>query len=112
MDREITIHSRSLSVPVFGSPDFSESFVPSLTVWAIVQSVDGKTMFDGVNQVDRAVTHTFTLRHDPLITAESWVEYNGVLYDILRVDDLDGRGEFMVLTASERGANSLPAARL
>ncbi len=112
LDRRVTIHNRAITPPLYGTPDFSEAFTASATIWALIKSVDGKTFFDGVNQVDRAITHEIWIRYDSTVTAESWVELSGVLYDILRVEDMDNRHEFVKLTCSERGANSTPAAQI
>ena len=38
----------------------------------------------------------------------TWVESDGINYDILNTEILDGRNEFMLLNATRRGSDILP----
>ncbi len=112
LDTEIVIHGRAITPPEAGESEFSETFTPASTVWAAVDSVNGKVFFDGVN-VDRQITHTIGIRFDATVTEEAWIELtNEHLLDILRVEDMDERSEFMRLTCTERGDKDLGAAQV
>ena len=110
MSTEIILQNRVLTEPVFGSVDFDEVFTASATVWATVNTVSGKTFFDGVN-TDINITHEIFIRYDSTVTAETWVELNGNRLDILRVEDFDGRNEYMKLICVDRGSISKNATK-
>lgn len=108
MDRRITLQARDLTPPPFGSVDFDEAFSGDNVVWASVRTVRGKTFFDEVNTVDREVTHEVTIRYDATVDAEVWIHLDdGRRLDILRVDDLDERHEWLVLTCTDKGASKV-----
>lgn len=108
LNTEIKIQGRTILPPVFGNPDFNETFVDNSTVWAMVNTGGGKTFFDGVG-TDINISHYVYIRFDSTVTAESWVELNSRRLDILVVEDLEERNEFMKLTCSDRGSNTLGA---
>jgi SPP1 family predicted phage head-tail adaptor len=98
----ITLQNRSIQPPVFGSVDFTENFQNSLEVYSLIQTSTGKTFFDGVS-TDQQITHTIYIRFDKSVTAETWVLFEDRRIDILKVEDLDERHDFMKLTCNERG---------
>lgn len=100
---EITIQSRTISEPVSGV-DFGETFTGKSTVWALVETVSGKTIFDGSN-IERDVTHNIYIRYLSGITAEDWVLFKGSRMDILEVQDFDERNEFIILRCSDKGTD-------
>lgn len=107
----VTIHDRRLGEPAFGATEFTEEFDSGRKVWAAIKTVVGKTLFNAVAG-DREVTHELRLRADPNVTSENWIELDdGTLLDILSTEDLDERGEWLVLLCAETGARSQPAAR-
>jgi len=103
----ITIENRAITPPVAGSVDFTETFSTSSTVLAAIQTVKGKTFFDGVNQRDQEVTHEFYVRYDAAVTAQSWVKYNNRRFDILDVEDFDERNEWMKLICTDKAARTI-----
>lgn len=108
MDRQITLQARNITPPPFGSVDFDEAFSGGNAVWAAVKTVRGKTFFDEVNTVDREVTHEVTIRYDATVDAEVWILLDdGRRLDILRVEDLDERHEYMILTCTDKGASKV-----
>lgn len=108
LDQQVVIQDRAITPPVFGSPDFDESFTGADGTWANVRTVRGKTFFDEVNTQDREITHEVTIRYDSAVTAESWVLLtDGRRLDILRTEDLDERHEWLVLTCTDKGASKL-----
>ncbi len=101
LNKLITLQARAISPPVFGDPDFGETFTDSGDVWAAVNTVDGKTFFDGVN-ADINITHEILIRYDATVTAETWIEMDNRRIDILKSDNLDERDEWLMLTCPER----------
>lgn len=110
MSEEIILQDRAIGEPLFGNVDFGEDFTTNATVWASIESVAGETFFDGVN-TETNITHRFYIRYDASVTAETWVEYDSRRFDILAVEDYDGRKMFMKLTCAERGANTINATK-
>ena len=102
LDTEITLQNRAITPPVFGSVDFTETFTDDGTIFAMVNTIDGKTFFDGVN-TETVITHEIYIRFDSTVTSETWVELNIRRIDILRVENLDERSEYMKLTCVDRG---------
>lgn len=105
LDTEITIQSRSIASPDSNGVDFDETFTGKATVWALVNTVSGKTMFDG-SGVERDVTHEIYIRYVSGVTSEDWILLNGKRLDILPVEDLDERNEFMKLNCSFKGTSA------
>jgi SPP1 family predicted phage head-tail adaptor len=104
---EIKLQNRNITPPPFDDPDFDETFTALSTVWAGIETVAGKTYFNGVNEVP--ITHTVTIRFDSTVTAETWIEFNGRRIDILSVEDWEERHEWMILTCGERGSTDYDA---
>jgi len=104
LDSLITLENRNIQAPEFDEIDYDEVFVPSATVWALLETVRGKTFFDGANtEVD--VTHWVYINYDSTVTAETWIKLeDSRRLDILRVENLDERSEFMLLHCVDRGA--------
>ena len=105
MEDEITLENRAIQAPEFDTVDFEESFTaPNPPVWALIETVRGKTFFDGVS-TEQDVTHWIYINFDVTVTAETWVKLaDGRRLDILRVEDLDERSDFMLLHCNDRGA--------
>lgn len=100
----VQLQGRRLTEPAFGSADFDEAFDPSPEAWASVKTVTGRTIFDGASQQDREITHEVRIRHDPCVTAETWIRLeDGRRLDVVRVEDLEERHEYRVLLCTERG---------
>lgn len=112
LDKEIVLQNRNITPPPFGVPDFDEAFTPKATVWASINTLAGKTIFDGVSQ-DSAVTHEFIIRYDDTVTSETWIEFEGRRFDIVPngVQDWEERHEWLSLLAAERGVNTKEATK-
>lgn len=102
----ITLHNREIETPAFNTVDFDETFTPinlaQPTRLSMINTVTGKTYFDGVN-TEYAVTHEIYIVYDPQVTSATWLEFEGRRIDILNVEDFEERHEFMLLTCNERG---------
>lgn len=111
----ITLNDRDITPPLFNTVDFDENFQPISTVnpqtLSLIETVDGKTYFDGVN-TETPITHIIYIPFNDVVTAETWIEFEGRRIDILRVEDLDERHEFLKLTCTERGLASREASKI
>lgn len=108
LDTEIVVNSRTITEPIEDSVDYTETFVEDALVFAAVETTSrGQIVFDGTNTA-RVLTHRFYIRFLTGITAETWVESDGINYDILNTETLDGRNEFILLNATRRGSDILP----
>lgn len=106
----VVLQVRTLEEPVFGSPDFGEDF-QGKKAWARVRTLSGKTIFDGVSSRDVEVTHEVGIRYDPCVTSETWVRLGDRRLDVVRVEDLEERHEWMLLLCVDRGLVSKEASK-
>lgn len=101
----ITLQNRAITPPLSGV-DATETFTDSNPdIWAKLETGRGQTIFDGTNtEVD--ITHIFTIRFISGITAETWISFESQRFDILDVEDLEERHEFMILRCTNKGTDS------
>jgi SPP1 family predicted phage head-tail adaptor len=105
LDRIISLKVRSL-VGDSNSADFLLNFTNDGDVWAAIQTTaNGEVFFDGMN-TEVITTHKFYINYISLFTQEIWIEFEGNNYDIINVEDLDERHEFLKLNCVIRGSNS------
>jgi len=76
-------------------------------VWAMVETVDGKTMFDGSN-IERVITNNFYIRYDQTVNSETWIQFKNKNYNIVVSQDFEERNEILKLPAYERGLSNNP----
>jgi SPP1 family predicted phage head-tail adaptor len=105
----ITLQNRDIAPPLFGDDEYSEDFEASAEVWAAVNTVAGKTVFNGVG-TDVAITHEVFIRHDSRVTSETWIELaDGRRLDIELPENWEERDEFMRLLCVDRGSKDKEA---
>lgn len=104
LEDRVTLENRAIQAPDFDTVDFDEEFTaPNPPVWALLETVSGKTFFDGVS-TEQDITDWIYINFDATVTAETWVKLDdGSRLDILRVENLDRRSEFMLLHCTDRG---------
>jgi head-tail adaptor len=104
MEDRITLENRAIEAPEFDTVDFDETFTaPNPPAWALVETVRGKTFFDGVS-TEEDLTHWIYINFDASVTAETWVKLeDGRRLDILRVENLDERSVYQLLHCNDRG---------
>ncbi len=111
MHDQIILSSRALTPPNSGGVDFTEEFTPKVTIWSMVNTVAGETIFDGTG-IEFSVTHRIYIRFLTGVTAEDWIEFDGERLDVLDVEDLDERHTFMLLRCGNRGTTANVANQL
>lgn len=124
LDRLITIENREIQTPENGSVDYTLGFQPyeaqmvgngfnegynigfeggnGGVVWAMIESVNGETVFDGHN-IERIVTHRIYIPYLEGLTQEQWILAEGQRFDILDIEDLDFRHDYQLLRCTVRG---------
>lgn len=109
LDSRVRVERRSQIPPQVGEVDAEFLFEPMVGdgyVWARVETTSGRTVFDGVSQ-DRRVTHVVTMRRFADVEATEWVKLpDGVRLDVVQVEGLDERGQFVELLCDARGHES------
>ena len=104
LNARICLQKRTLTEPTFGQAEFGEDFEGESEVWAAIRTTAGKVFFDGVNR-DVNVTHEVFIRYDPTVTTETWVELrDGRRLDIVNVENLEERHEYLRLLCTDRGS--------
>jgi len=112
MRDRIRISDREIIEPDFGSADFLEQFkARAIERWSTVRTTAGRTLFAGVG-VDVAITHEIIIRYDEGVSSESWIILQDeTRLDVVQVEDLDERNEWMVLLCTDRGDKSFEASQ-
>jgi len=105
MRDKIVIQVRTITSPSSDGVDFTEVFNTDKTVWAMVETKNGVEIFDGTNLLGVA-THYFYIRYIENLTAESWIKFKSKYFDILDIQNLEERDEFMLIRCNERGVTS------
>lgn len=114
LNKRIKILLRAIQPPSSGGVDFSEEFTQEREVWAMIETVDGVTIFDETN-VEQIVTHNVYIRYITGMTPEKWVNLlsvNGgddVLLNILRVENFGENNRFYRMRCNLRGRDDLQA---
>jgi len=78
------------------------SFETFAEPWASIETTKGITKFDGV-ELKKAYTHKITIRYRSNLDQTSWIEFGGNRYDIVDIEDLDERHEFLLLMCKLTG---------
>ena len=106
LDRWITIQQRTMTVPLFDTTDYTETFTDLISMWAMIDTKKGISIFDGTD-TERTVDAMFYVNFIPTIniTSEAWILFEGIRYKILQVEDLDNRHESLCLYTTTRGTD-------
>lgn len=103
---EIKLYDRSLNTNNTNDVDYDLTFNNELFAWAAVDTLSkGQDIFNGANLIGVA-THIFYIRHIEGLTSEKWIQFDNRNFDILSVENLDERKEFMALYCNERGSKN------
>ncbi len=107
LNQRIVIKTRQLTPNSDNDVDYDEIFTELKTVWAMVETVSGKTMFDKSN-VERDVTHNFYIRYITGVTVEEWIQYKDQYFDLLGVENFGEEDSFYKITVAIRGDKDKP----
>lgn len=110
LDTLVKLLNRALTAPLTGV-DASETFTDfqaDPNVYSLMETVSGKTFFDGI-ATDINVTHNIYILFITGVTAETWIEFDNRRFDVLDVEDLDERHEFLKLVCNDRGEKTKAA---
>lgn len=106
LKEQVVIQLRALKAPQSGSVDFDEEFTTSRAVWAAIETRSGIERFDGVNLIS-SPSHFIYIRYTADIDVEKWITYKNDRYEILDVENLEERNEFLLLRCSPLGDKNL-----
>lgn len=106
MRDRINIQSRALTAPIGSGVDFTETFSNTNAIWCTINTSSGEVIFDGTG-IERDVTHKVYARYISGITGEDWIlTENNERFDIIDVENLDNRDEYMLMRCTNRGTSS------
>ena len=109
MDTKVILYERSQKAPMNVKYKLQLSQLGS--VWSMTESINGVDIFDGSNNLVGTATDVFSMYYIDRIAKKDdcgtiYVEYDGRLYEVLRVRVLDKKNkEFMSLYCVEKGKN-------
>lgn len=112
----VGLYIRNIKSPAFNSQDNQQEYTLVETLPAAVQTINGIDIFDDVEKsgsdgIPAVATILFFVRYRTDVTAENFLQYDGVNYQILRVEPLDLRREYLKIFAASRGDLTLEAAK-
>jgi len=104
---QIILQDRSIAAPPADSADFTELFVALDGVWASIQTLQGRIIFDDHTQRDQVATHEVGIRYDSRVGAETWILLeDGRRLDVLSSEDLEERHEWILMQCTDRGPSA------
>lgn len=103
----VTIVDRSLRAPTFSNKNYTIEHSNGRAFWASFKTSSGLDSFDGIN-IEGAVTHVAYIRYNPSanINAQDLLQFKGRNFDILSVENLEERNEWLRLNCVELGENT------
>lgn len=113
LNRKIDIFTRAITTPLIPtstSVDYGESFTLLASVWAMIDTPKGQTVFDTVG-TEKVISDIFFIRFIDGLTSENWITYNSNRYDIVTVQDYQQNGLFQRLSCILRGADTKEASK-
>lgn len=117
MNKRITIYIRELTAPQGNGVDYRETFASPKIVWAMLDTPKNKTMFDATGIV-KDITHDFYIRYIPNIYIDRAIEFqsdfalNPNYYSIINIRNFGENSDFLMISTTIRGDNTLAAARV
>ena len=100
--KPISIQSRAIQPLSVSSLDAGINFKEKYAVDALISTPRGSVLFDGAG-TDNPITHIFTIKYQPCITAEDWIVYDYRKFDILDVENCGECNKIIVLRCKEKG---------
>lgn len=112
MNTVISIKSKTLGFPVDGTYDAAMTFTEILSPWAAVEVVSPYKQWNSTGLTDFKVTHKFTIRYSSAVTSSMLVEYDGIYYDIVHIEDPDIKKKYLVLYTVLVGSTTATASTI
>lgn len=86
------------------------AFTTIAEVWAMIKTNTAREFIDGVN-IENGLNTDFYIRYTSLISLSQqlWIEYDGNLYKITNVDNIDKDNKIIRLRAIEKGDKTINA---
>lgn len=114
---KINLFDREIQPNVSKKPAYDASFVGGISVSAMLLTRSGAQILNGV-AVTTKPTHDFFIRYKPDIEATKWILFKDNIYDVIEVENLEERDEFLRISCIKKGTkkasggnNQLSAAR-
>lgn len=102
MKTPVIVHGTEITAPVVGV-DFGRRIEPVINPWFCkVRTLRGVTLFDSSNN-EKVITHEFAGRFSELITENMFIEYRGIYYKVVLIEDFEESEAFTVCLCTERG---------
>lgn len=101
LNKKIFLKTQAISLAT-ADESFGSDIDPWVPVWASVETTRGDQIFDGTNLIN-SVTHKFSIRYRQGLTQEHLVQFEGIIYRIVDVEDFEEKHDWMVLSCVKRG---------
>ena len=99
---KIGLFNREITGNVSKTTAYNASFVGGITASAMLLTRSGAQIINGVS-VTTKPTHDFYIRYKADIESTKWVIYNEVIYDVIEVENLEERNEFLKISCIKKG---------
>lgn len=112
LNRKIDIYSRNIEAPLNPADNeinFDEEFTLLNSVWSMIETPKGKTIFDSVG-VERVIDTVFYIRYLD-ITSENWISYLNLRYNIMNIVNLENNNLFLQLNCQVTGGTVIEASK-
>ncbi len=100
----IIIYDRDQKAPSNGESHSEEYSNPRSVRAQIETKGKGIDVFDGVSQDFITVSHVITMRFMSNLTSENWLQFGGLNYDILKVENMDEENRYLRLYCALAGS--------
>ena len=102
LNQRIKLQTRKLLTQFESGLEDIQAYVTIASPWACVETRRGSDTFDNIELGD-TYTHVFHIRYRDNLPATIWIEYKNQRYDIVDVENLDERNEFLKICAKLSG---------
>lgn len=85
------------------SSSIEQRYINEIVSWAAIESVNARHKFTDVNIEKSPITHKFIIRYNSIITSEKVIQHDSEIFKIVKIEDLDWRQEFMIISAHVDG---------
>lgn len=97
------VRLQSRTQAAVGTSDASDEFNTFATVWAKVVTTKGVELRGAIAAGDLSATHRFVIRYRSGVSADTSIAWQGRRYQVLDVENPDGRRELLDLLCRDIG---------